>query len=60
VAYVDPAEGKQNYENDLRCDAVGQLMWPSTSPSVALFSIWSALPLFSGGRLLLRVGAVKS
>lgn len=60
MAYVDPSEGKQNYENDLRCDAVGQLMWPSTSPSVALFSIWSALPLFSGGRLLLRVGAVKS
>lgn len=59
MAYVDPAEGKQNYENDLRCDAAGQLMWPSTSPLVALFSIWSALPLFSGERFPLWVGAVK-
>lgn len=60
MAYVDSAERKQNYENDLRCDAAGQLVWPSTRPLVALFSIWLALPLFSGGRLPLRVGAVKS
>jgi len=26
VAYVDPAEGKQNYENDLRCDGADRLV----------------------------------